>query len=400
MDLYIHDYAGHVGQLEVARALAARGHQVLFSYCDELPTPRGELKPNARLKSLTIQPIGIGQPIIKKNYLKRQWQDVLYGRALTRHLCAHSPQLVISANTPLIPQWALLRHCRRRGIPVIHWWTDIYSLAVRDGVGHKFGLLGRAISKFYEKLEIHLLNRSQAVLAIAEQFQSIAELWGVRTPLSVIPVAAPTDRILPGPKRNAWSVRHDVVETTNVLYCGTLAVKHQPEFLLALAENLVGDRSVRVIVVAEGVGAEWLRQRQTAIQLPNLLLYPIQPFENYANVLATADVQITLLNRAASAYATPSKVLSQLSSGRAQIAIVPHDNSASKLIEVAEAGVVFKPDETAAACAAIGQLLADRRKCQRYGVSGRRYAERNLSMESLAGRYETLIERLVSERAI
>lgn len=190
MEVYIHDYAGHVGQIEVARGLAVRGHRVLFTYCDELPTPRGGLSPDADLKSLTIEPIGIGRPIIKKNYFKRQWQDILYARALVRNLRQHKPQLVVSANNPLIPQWALVRYCRQHGIPIVHWWTDIYSLAVGHSVREKFGPVGRLIAWSYEKLEIHLLGRSQAVLAIAEQFRVIADRWRVQTPLTVIPVPA------------------------------------------------------------------------------------------------------------------------------------------------------------------------------------------------------------------
>ncbi len=189
MDLYIHDYAGHVGQIEVARGLAARGHRVLFTYCDELSTPRGGLSPDADLQSLTIEPIGIGQPIIKKNYFKRQWQDILYARALVRHVRQHKPQLVVSANNPLMPQWALVRYCRRHGIPVVHWWTDIYSLAVRHSVGEKYGPLGRMIAWSYEKLEIHLLRRSQAVLAIAEQFRNDRRALGVETPTDGDPSA-------------------------------------------------------------------------------------------------------------------------------------------------------------------------------------------------------------------
>ena len=326
MDLYIHDYAGHVGQIEVARGLAARGHRVLFTYCDELPTPRGGLSPDAELELLAIEPIGIGRRIIKKNYFKRQWQDVLYARALVRHLHQHKPQLVVSANNPLIPQWALVRYCRRHGIPVVHWWTDIYSLAVRHSVGEKYGPLGRMIAWSYEKLEIHLLKRSQAVLAIAEQFRSIAEPWGVQTPLTVIPVPAPTERVQPGPKRNPWSIQHGVAETANVVYCGTLGNKHHPELLLALAEEFRDRGEVRIIVAAGGTGADWLRGEQEKANLPNLLLLPFQSFDDYPNVLAAADVHVTLLNREASAYALPSKVMSQLCSARAQAAIVPRDN--------------------------------------------------------------------------
>jgi colanic acid biosynthesis glycosyl transferase WcaI len=396
VDLYIHDYAGHVGQIEVARGLAARGHRVLFTYCDELSTPRGGLSPDADLESLTIEPIGIGQPIIKKNYFKRQWQDLLYARALGRHLRQHKPQLVVSANNPLMPQWSLVRYCRRHGIPVVHWWTDIYSLAVRHSVGEKYGQLGRMIAWSYEKLEIHLLRRSQAVLAIAEQFRTIAQRWRVETPLTVIPVPAPTERVKPGPKRNPWSIRHGVAETTNVMYCGTLGNKHHPELLLSLAEKLRNRSDVRLIVAAGGVGADWLRGQQESVRLSNLLLLPFQSFDDYPNVLAAADVHVTLLNREASAYALPSKVMSQLCSARAQVAIVPRDNQGATLVTEAEAGLVFTPDEFEAAAAAIERMLANVDLRRRYGENGRRFAEERLSTHAVVSRYEELFEVVIA----
>jgi glycosyltransferase involved in cell wall biosynthesis len=380
----------------VARGLAARGHRVLFTYCDELSTPRGGLTPDAELASLTIEPIGIGQPIIKKNYFKRQWQDVLYARALVGHLRQHKPELVVSANNPLIPQWALVRYCRRHGIPVVHWWTDIYSLAVRHSVGEKYGPLGRMIAWSYERLEIHLLRRSQAVLAIAEQFRKIAERWRVETPLSVIPVPAPTERVQPRPKRNPWSIRHGVAETTNVVYCGTLGNKHHPELLLSLAEKLRNRSDVRVIVAAGGVGADWLRGQQESARLNNLVLLPFQSFEDYPDVLAAADVHVTLLNREASAYALPSKVMSQLCSSRAQAAIVPPDNLGATLVADAEAGVVFTPDEFDAAAAGIEKMLADVELRRRYGKNGRRYAVEQLSTEAVISRYEELFKLVIA----
>lgn len=396
MDLYIHDYAGHVGQIEVARGLAARGHRVLFTYCDELPTPRGGLTPDAGLESLSIEIIGIGQPIIKKNYFKRQWQDLLYARALVRHVRRHKPQLVVSANNPLIPQWALVRYCRRHGIPIVHWWTDIYSLAVRHSVGEKFGPLGRMIAWSYEKLEIHLLRRSQAVLAIAEQFRLIAGRWRVETPLTVIPVPAPTERVQPGAKCNPWSVRHGVAETANIVYCGTLGNKHHPELLLLLAEKLRNRSDVRVIVAAGGVGADWLLHEQETARLSNLLLLPFQPFEDYPDILAAADVHVTVLNRDASAYALPSKIMSQLCAARTQVAIVPRDNQGATLVNEANAGFVYAPEEFEAALASIEKLLTDTDSRREYGENGRRYADARLSLTALVPRYEELFERVIA----
>jgi glycosyltransferase involved in cell wall biosynthesis len=400
VDLYIHDYAGHMGQAEVARALAERGHSVCFSYCDALATPRGDLAADPALPRLTIEPIGIGQPIIKKNYFKRQWQDLLYARALVRHIRGRRPQLVISANNPLIPQRALVAHCRRERIPTVHWWTDVYSRAVKHGVGDKFGPLGPLIAAYYERLEIRLLNKSQAVLAIAPRFRTIADEWGVTTPLTVIPVAAPTSRMKPGLKRNAWSERHGIADTTNVLYSGTLGNKHHPELLWELARSLQKSRpDARVIVVAEGVGADWLRAQQEQTPLGNLILLPFQSFEDYADVLAAGDLHVTLLNREASTYALPSKVMSQLCAGRAQAALVPSDNYAGDLIAAAGAGIVAEPADFAATLPQIEALLDHPETRASFAASGRRYAEEQLSLESLIPKYEKLFADLIGPAA-
>lgn len=233
MDIYIHDYVGHIGQLEVARALAERGHSVCFTFCSDKSTPHGDLSAGERLPTLTIEPIGLGAAVDHENYVCRQWQDVQYGRALVRHLAGRPPKpdVVISANNPLVPQWLLARYCRRRRIPVIHWWTDVYSRAVKHGVGQRMGGVGRAIGWAYEKLEGRLLRKLQAVLAIAPKFREIADEWGVKTRRSVIPVAAPTESITPGPKCNSWSERQGVAETRNAVYSGTLGIKHHPELL-------------------------------------------------------------------------------------------------------------------------------------------------------------------------
>ena len=395
MKLYIHDYTGHVGQVEIARALASRGLDVCFSFCSDLSTPRGDLAPAAAATTLTMESVGIGAPIERKNYFKRQWQDVLYARELVRHVARRRPQVVFSANTPLVPQWALLRHCRRRGIPVVHWWTDVYSRAVRHGVGERFGPFGRVIAWFYEKLEIRLLRNSQAILAIAPQFKEIVDAWAVGTPFTVIPVAAPTEQIRPGSKRNPWSERHGVADTLNVVYSGTLGIKHHPELLYEIARSILDRPDCRVIVVAEGVGADALRQLQSDSPLPNLVLLPFQLFEDYANVLAAADVQVMTLNETASAYALPSKVMSQLCSGRAQAAFVPAGNYVARLVADAQAGIVHSPTDTVGAQAAIRELLNDPELRSRLGSNGREYAVQRLSVAVVTPLYERLISQLI-----
>ncbi len=179
------------------------------------------------------------------------------------------------------------------------------------------------------------------------------------------------------------------------MYCGTLGNKHHPELLLSLAEKLRNRSDVRRHCRGRGRGRR-LASRPTGVgALANLLLLPFQSFEDYPNVLAAADVHVTLLNREASAYALPSKVMSQLCSARAQAAIVPRDNQGATLVAEAEAGVVFTPDEFEAAAAAIEKMLADVELRRRYGENGRRYAVERLSTDAVVSRYEELFQNVI-----
>ncbi len=73
---------------------------------------------------------------------------------------------------------------------------------------------------------------------------------------------------------------------------------------------------MKVVVVSEGGSADWLRDQQKQLELPNLVLLPFQPADVYPQVLASADVLISLINAEANQYSIPSKVLTYLCAGR------------------------------------------------------------------------------------
>lgn len=63
--------------------------------------------------------------------------------------------------------------------------------------------------------------------------------------------------------------------------------------------------SARVVIAAEGTGADFLRRQR----LPaNALLLPLQPAGRPPEVLASADVLVALLDADAGVFSVPSKV--------------------------------------------------------------------------------------------
>src|SRR5207248_6252540 len=116
------------------------------------------------------------------------------------------------------------------------------------------------------------------------------------------------------------------------LYAGTLGLKHDPGLLLELAMATRESDDVRVAVVSEGPGRDWLEQQRRRLGLANLVLLDYQPYEALPDVLASADVLLTLLEPAAGRFSVPSKILSNLCAGRAQVAALPSENLAARTI--------------------------------------------------------------------
>ena len=216
----VHDYAGHVAQVEVSRELARRGFQVLHLYAAGLETPRGALerRPDdpATFDVASVHFVGKFQ---KHNYIRRQFQEFEYGWPLTKTALAFKPDIVLSANTPLFPQARLQWACRRANIPFIFWMADIYCLAVQGGLRKKMGWLGKGIVRFYRWLECFLLRRADGVIVITERFKEILKDWNIgRDDIHVIPVCAPFEEIKVGERDNEWSRAHGLAATRNVVY--------------------------------------------------------------------------------------------------------------------------------------------------------------------------------------
>jgi glycosyltransferase involved in cell wall biosynthesis len=395
--ILVHDYAGHVAQVEVSRELARRGYQVLHLYAAGLETPRGALERRpGDPPTFEVQPVFFKGKFQKHNYVRRQIQEIEYGTPLTRAALAFKPDIVLSANTPLIPQAQLRWACSRAKIPFIFWMTDIYCLAVQAGVRERLGWTGKAITSFYHWLECFLVRRADGIIVITEMFKEILFDWGIRRwDVQVIPVCAPFEEIKQGDKDNEWSRAHGIDRTRNVIYSGTLGTKHNPALLAALGRHLKSEKDTRLIVVTEGLGAHYLKVEISAGGLDNVLLLPFQPFECLSDILAAGDVLLAILEPDAAAYSIPSKVLSQLCAGRPQVIAVPQSNVVAEILSGAGAGIVVPPNDENAFISAIAGLLADQEGRERMGHAGRAYVERYLGVKSLGNKYVELIENIL-----
>lgn len=390
MRILVHDYAGHPPQVFLSRELARRGHAVCHAYAAEIETPRGALARAADdPPTFSIEAVRLSRPLRKHSYLVRQLQEIEYGFRLRRVIAGFRPDVVVCANTPLAAVEVAQRHCRARRIPFVFWLMDVYSVAVHAFMRRKLPVAGEAIGRFYKWLERRQLGRSDRVVLISEGFLDVLERWRIeRRKVAVMPLWAPLDELPVRPKDNPWSQRQGVAATLNVVYSGTLGVKHNPSLLVDVAERYRARPEVRVIVISEGLGAQYLAAEKAARGLDNLLLLPFQPFADLPDVLGSADLLVTLLEPDAGVFSVPSKVLSYLCAGRAQAAAIPDENRAARVIADSGGGLTASPLAASDFLAAVDRLVGDPDVRARMGAAARAYAEREFDIRRIADAFE------------
>ncbi len=399
MRVYLHDYAGHPFQVQLARVLAGRGHTVRHGYSSTNVTPQGALsRREGDPDSFEPEPIALANPVEKgKSSLRGFWarrkREKEYGALLVERVAEFGPDVVLAANTPLDALAPLQRWCAEHDVRFVNWLQDLISVASHRLLRRKLPVLGEIAGRIYLGMEQRILRGSDAIVMITEDFRPILTDWGVASErLHLIENWSPLEEMPVRNKRNAWSEAYDLADKRVLLYSGTLGMKHNPSLLLNLALRWKADESVRVVVITEGIGADWLHAKKSEHLLENLIILPYQPFEELPDVLATADVLVAILEPDAGVFSVPSKVLTYLCAGRAILLAVPPVNLAARTVTRSGAGVVVPPTAPTAFVHEAVLLLDDEARRNVAARNARTYAETTFNIGRIADRFEAILE--------
>ena len=393
MRILVHDYPGHAFPVQLSRSLAALGHSVLHVYLASFQAPKGPLAPRANdPKGLEIRGLVLDRPFAKYDFVRRVLQERRFGRMLGQAIARFAPDVVLSGNAPLDVQSAALAAARNARARFVFWMQDIYGIAIDRILRRRLPVVGHAIGAWYMHLERRLVRASDHTIVISEDFLPVLGRWGVpRARTSVIENWAALDELPPRPRANAWAEAHGLAAKTVLLYAGTLGLKHDPRMLLDLARAFEGQPDVRIVVVSEGLGADWLGANAKGCD--NLYLLPFQPYEHLPDVLAASDVLVAILEPDAGVYSVPSKVLTYLCAGRPVLAAIPSQNLAARILERNRAGLVVPPGDSAAFAAAAKRLVGDPHLRRELANNALDYAAKTFDINSIAARFMAILAR-------
>jgi colanic acid biosynthesis glycosyl transferase WcaI len=391
MRIAVHEMACYPFPRQLAAALVRRGHEVSYIYCPSFQSPVcSSLAAHREADGVTVLQVGLGSEFAKRNLLKRFAQERIYSAKAASAIARVRPDVVLSANCPVEVQELIRRGSQGAGAAFCLWLQDIYSIGIQSVLATRGLGIGRLVAERYALIERRLVRRSDAIVAIADEFRQLLVRWGVdQTRISVIENWA----VLPSgalpPKTNGWARRHGLADKRVLLYSGALGFKHNPQLFLELAHEFDDTPDVRIVVISEGSGAEWLStQRQ---RFANLVVLPFQREEEFREALAAADILVAALDPQAAKYSVPSKVLTYMTAKKPILAAIPADNLAARTLRASAGGVTVDPEDTAEFLRQARALITDEPRRALLGASAFAYARRTFGIDEIADRFEQFL---------
>ena len=372
--------------LDLAEALHRAGHNTTYQYCDTNLSPHADFTRAGVMTSA----ISTRVPFEKYKVSKRVICELQYGWGSGRIKRQPREDVTILNNLPLLSLAQPLLTGRLAGTHRVIWLQDVQSGLVASVAG------GGVAARAARSVEGFLLRRADTVIAISDELAVSAREFGVKPDrIHVIENWGPISQVPLCPRDNDWSRAHGLTDRPRLLYSGTLARKHNPDALAAVA---AASPDADVIVISEGVGADWLTRHAQDRGLRNLRVLPFQPFGALPEVLASGDVLLAMLTNDAASHSVPSKILSYLCAGRAIVASIPEDNAAARMINRAGAGLIVEPGDNDAFVVAAQKLLADNEPRERMGAAGRAFAEATFSSDRVAQQLHDIVTRTPAPR--
>ncbi len=402
---YLHQYfnthsmAGGTRSFEMARRLAAKGHDITVI------TARREA--DGAKAWVTTQESGVevhwcAVPYSNRMSFSQRMRAFMHFAWASAHRAASLPaNVVFATSTPLTIALPGMYAARRRHVPMVFEIRDLWpDVPIAMGI-----LQNGPLSWAARFLEGRAYSRAAKVVALTPTMRDFLSGKGVPLEkIAVIPNGADLDRFESGVSRGREPGERITAADTDprtVLYCGSLGPAHGPGYILRLAEALLtSSPDVQILVVGDGSLRHSLQKQADASGCLGRTIkfvgqVPASEVPKYyassrASLMTMADCE--LLYR----HSVQNKFFDSLAAGRPVFS--NYTGWSSEVAERHGAGEVLPRDDLPAAAAALSARLHDPAWLLRAGKAARRLAEEAFSYDLLVDELEEILESAVRDR--
>lgn len=400
--LYLHQYfntpemAGGTRSYEMARRLAAKGHEVHVVTSWKRPTERsGWFTTEEAGVRVHWIPVPYSNEMPFRDRIKSFFRFATLAAARAAGIAA---DVVFASSTPLTIAIPGAYAAWRQNIPMIFEVRDLWP-EVPIAMGALRNPVAIAAAR---QLERFAYARSTRVVALSPGMKDgVVSAGYPAAQVSVIPNSSDLELFDSVQADRGWfyQAHPELTGKKLVLYAGTFGRINRVDYLVEVAKAVV-DQDLDVAFVAMGAGSEKAAVRELAdrsgVLGRNFFLYDPVPKSDVPNAFAAADLVLSLcVDLDATRKNSANKFFDALAAGK-PIA-VNYGGWQADLIGEHELGLVLPPSSPDQAAKLISDRLKDKDWVGRCGGHARALAEARFSRDKLAAELEAVLLDSVAE---
>ena len=306
------------------------------------------------------------------------------------------PSVIVAPSPPLtigLCAWLLSIFHRA---PYIYNVQEIYpDIAIRLGA-----VRNRWIIDLLYRLEKFVYSKASAVTVIASRMRK--QLLGKGMPndkVHVIPNFVDIGDLIPFPKNNDFSRKHNLFNKFVVSYAGNIGPAQGLTHFIDAANVLRDETGICFLMMGDGILCESLKQRIEGYNLGNFVFLPYQPYSLMVQVYATSDLCLVPQAIETGFEAVPSKVYRIMACARPVLAVTDKNSDLARLVVESSCGTFVLPGSGSVEVLAemIMRAYQNQQEWQKMGMSGRAHVIRHYARKTVTNQYHELIESLLSK---
>lgn len=386
------DEPGGTRHIEMARALAAKGHRVTIitsavSYLTGKSSSAAQ-KTEQPIPGVTIRRV-YTYPALHRSFFHRvlSFFSFMFSSFFTG-LAVEQVDLVWGTSPPIFQGWTAWLLARLKHVPFLFEVRDLWpAFAIAVGV-----LRQKTLIRLSLWLERFLYRHADVIVVNSPGFiEHIKERGGrdIRLVENGVDPAMFVSKM--GGKE--FRRQHGLENSCVILYAGAHGISNDLPVVLAAAEQLKDEKAVRFVFVGDGKEKAALQQLAQSKALSNVLFLPSVPKSQMAEVVAGADACLAIL-KPLELYKTtyPNKVFDYMAAGRPVVLAI--DGVIREVVEKAGGGIFCPPGDSAILARVILELSQNPERARRMGDAGCAYVIQNFDRNKLADQLAMLLEDL------
>lgn len=260
----------------------------------------------------------------------------------------------------------------------------------------QMGVLSNSlVIKVMQMMEKFVYLKAEKIIVLTQGIADGITKTGIpEDKIVLIPCSVNTENIHPNEEdANNLRTMHTWEDKCIILYFGALGEANNLEVVIKAAQKLKNNNKILFLLIGDGIKKKDYQKQITTLDLNNIKILPSVPKNDASAYISMADIcLVTLKEIGIFKGAIPTKLIDYMACAKPVLCGV--DGEAKHIVERANSGVFFRPNDEDDLVDKILNLLDNKKTMQIYGKNGLQYIKKYHSSKRAFQKYSHFMTKV------